>query len=113
MENKNIKLKLDHNHESSYKNIEYNNSIIINNDDQLNDILKNYVWIFTYFDGHLNCNNNEQILTEVKLNNANCLILGQNIPDKLFLSTIDIYKNKDDYYFPDGFCTLEEILNNY
>jgi len=116
MENKNIKLKLDNSHEKTYKNIEYINSIIFKNNDHDNNkidkILNNYDCILAYFEGRLNCQNDEIILTNLKIENENYIIVGQNCLNKPYLSSIELYKKSVDYSYPLTYDLIDNWIDS-
>jgi len=116
MENKNIKLKLDNGHEKIYKNIEYIDSTIFKNNDYDNDkidkILNDYECILMYFDGHLNCSDNEIILTNLKIENENYIIIGQNIIDRPYLSSIEVYKKSVDHSYPLTYDLIDNWIDS-
>jgi hypothetical protein len=116
MENKNIKLKLDSSHEKQYKNIDYIDCTIFKNNDsdnkKIDQILNNYDCILYYFDGHLDCKDNETILTNLKINNEDYIILGQNIINKPYLSGIQLYKKSIDHSYPLTYDLIENWINS-
>ena len=113
MKNENIKLKLNHEHTLSYKNIVYIDSKIINSDNnEIDKIINDYESILFYFDYHLDCKDNEIILTNLKINNEDYIILGQNIINKPYLSGIQLYKKSIDHSYPLTYDLIENWINS-